>query len=225
MKLARAVGLRVPFVEMRSAEGIDYLLVERYDRITAAPRTLERLHQGDFCQALAIPSETKYENEGGPSLQQCFQLLRAASSVPAVDIVRLLDAVVFNYLVGNYDAHGKNFSLLYRGNAVKSRTTSLAALYDLVCTAYYPDLSRKMAMKIGGEYEADRIYPRHFERLAEEAGLSKPMVKRRVPSIAEDLKSRLPEVTPEHPVGIGVAELIRTRCDRAIARFQYEAGR
>lgn len=220
MKLAKAIGLRVPSVEMQSAEGIDYLLVERYDRFTAEPLVLERLHQEDFCQALGIASEHKYQNEGGPSLQQCFQLLRSAASVPAMEIVRLLDASIYNFLVGNYDAHGKNFSLLYHGRTSQTRTTSLAPLYDLVCTAYYPDLSHKMAMKIGGEYEADKIYPRHFERLAEEAGLSKPMVQRRVPSMAENIQSKLPEVTPEHPVGIGVAELIRSRCDRMIERYR-----
>ena len=36
---------------------------------------------------------------------------------------------------------------------------------------------------------------------------------------AENIKSRLPEVTPDHPVGIGVAELIRSRCNRTIERF------
>jgi serine/threonine-protein kinase HipA len=225
MKLAKAIGLLVPSVEMKSVEGIDYLLVERYDRTQEEDGTLERLHQEDFSQALGIASEYKYQSEGGPSLQQCFQLLRSASSIPAVDIVRLLDAAIFNFLIGNYDAHGKNFSLLYRGNAMQTLTTSFAPLYDLVCTAYYPDLSQKMAMKIGGEYEADRVYPRHFERLAEESGLSKPMVRRRVPSIAENIKSKLAEVTPEHTVGIGVAELIRNRCDRTLERFQNEPGR
>lgn len=225
MKLAGAVGLLVPPAEMGNVDGIDYLLVERYDRTKREEGNLERLHQEDFCQALGIPSETKYQNEGGPSVQQCFQLLRSATSVPAVDIVRLLDAVIFNFLIGNYDAHGKNFSLLYHGNTMQTRVTAFAPLYDLVCTAYYPDLSQKMAMKIGGEYEAGNVYPRHFERLAEEAGLSKPMVRRRVPSLAQAIKAKLPDVTPEHPAGIGLTELIQSRCDRAIERFQDQPGR
>ena len=75
---------------------------------------LERLHQEDFCQAQGIVSELKYQKEGGPSLKQCFALLREVSSAPVIDLARLLDAVIYNYLVGNNDAHGKNFSLLYK---------------------------------------------------------------------------------------------------------------
>ena len=82
------------------------------------------------------------------------------------------------------DAHGKNFSLLY---GEEHGETRLAPLYDLVCTTYYPELSKKTAMKIGGEYLLDRILPRHFEKLAEETGLAKPLVKRRVPELATDI--------------------------------------
>jgi len=119
MRLAAAIGLPTAKVEARSVEGMDYLRVERYDRVYRKDLihgpVLERLHQEDFCQAFGIVSEMKYQNEGGPSLKQCFALLRKVSSAPVIDLARLLDAVIFNYIVGNNDAHGKNFSLLYRG--------------------------------------------------------------------------------------------------------------
>jgi serine/threonine-protein kinase HipA len=90
MKLAAAAGLSAAAVETRSVQGIDYLLVDRYDRIhRTAPSgepTLERLHQEDFCQALGIVSEQKYQKEGGPSLKQCFALLREVSSAPVIDL-------------------------------------------------------------------------------------------------------------------------------------------
>ena len=87
----------------------------RTGRWPAGQPVLERLHQEDFCQAQGIVSEMKYQKEGGPSLKQCFSLLREVSSAPVVDLARFLDAVIYNYLVGNNDAHGKNFSLLYHG--------------------------------------------------------------------------------------------------------------
>ena len=121
-------------VEVGNAEGIDYLLVERYDRtldsLGGQPH-LKREHQEDFCQALGIVSENKYQNEGGPSLKQCFELLRDTSSAPVIDLQSLLDAVIFNYLTGNHDAHGKNFSLLYRD---ESSSIRLAPFYDLLST-------------------------------------------------------------------------------------------
>ena len=220
MKLAKAIGLPTPSVMMGNVEGIEYLLIERYDRIRTDDQSLERLHQEDFCQALGIASENKYQNEGGPSLQQCFQLLRDAASIPGLDLGRLLDAVVYNFLIGNNDAHGKNFSLLYSRDKAQAWTTSFAPLYDLVCTAYYPDLSPKMAMKIGGEYEFARVSPQHFDRLADEAGLNKPTVRRRVQSLARSIQSKLPTITPEHSVGNGVAEIIRNRCNSVIEMFK-----
>ena len=134
-------------------------------------------------------------------------------------MARSLDVYLLRQFVGRLiqDSHGE-MGFQYAESWLTD-SGSLAPLYDLVCTAYYPELSQKMAMKIGGEYEADKIYPRHLERLAVEAGLSNPVVQRRVPFLAESIKSKLPEVTSEHPVGIGVAELIRTRCDRMIERF------
>lgn len=217
MNLAHAVGLPVAKADVGHVEGMPYLRVERYDRVWRGEHGLERLHQEDFCQALGIVSEQKYQSEGGPSLERCFRLVRETSSLPALDLRALLDGVLFNFLIGNHDAHGKNFALLYTG---KTGTTRLAPFYDLLCTAHYPELSAKMAMKIGGEYYSDNIYPRHVERMAEEAGLGKPMVKRRILGLAAALLARLPEVTPEYPVAVEVAECIRSRCERTLHRFR-----
>ena len=80
MRLAQAVGLQAAGTEIRQVQGIEYLLVKRYDRRIEAgpngtPGLLEREHQEDFCQALGIVPENKYQNEGGPSLKQCFGLM------------------------------------------------------------------------------------------------------------------------------------------------------
>jgi serine/threonine-protein kinase HipA len=177
---------------------------------------LQREHQEDFCQALGIVSEQKYQNEGGPSLKQCFELVRNISSVPVVDLQTLLNAVIFNLLIGNNDAHGKNFSLIYR----MAGQTRLAPLYDLVSTAAYPELSTKMAMKIGGEYEPERIGPRQIEKLANEAALSVPMVRSRVAELADAVIAALPAATPAEQFAAGLARQITNRCQRIIQRFR-----
>jgi serine/threonine-protein kinase HipA len=73
MKLAGTAGLPIAPVEIGSVEGLDYLLVERYDlhrRVGPdGAQIVKRLHQEDFCQALGIASEHKYQKEGGPSLK------------------------------------------------------------------------------------------------------------------------------------------------------------
>jgi serine/threonine-protein kinase HipA len=224
MKLAAASGLPAASVEVMNVEGIDYLLVERYDRIhkqgPGAEPVLERLHQEDFCQAHGLDSEHKYQREGGPSLKQCFGLLREVSSAPVVDLARLLDAVIYNYLVGNNDAHGKNFSLLYRGAGTPNLEIRLSPLYDVVSTLYYPELSRDMAMKIGGEYSSEKVSARNFEQLAAEAGLGKPLVRSRVAEMAERVIAALAKVEIAHPVAEKVAGLIRQRSEKVRDSFQ-----
>jgi serine/threonine-protein kinase HipA len=225
MTLAAALGLPTAPVEIRSVDGMDYLLVERYDRHhhRAGPDgkpALERLHQEDFCQAQAIVPDHKYQKEGGPSLKKCFALLREVSSAPVVDLARLLDAVIYNWLVGNNDAHGKNFSLLYTGGGPEDIETRLSPLYDIVCTVYYPDLSREMAMKIGDQYSSERVTPKDFEKLADEAGLAKPLVRRRVPELAEILLERLPKIDTPNAASEQVAVLIRKRSEKAIETFR-----
>ena len=224
MSLAAATGLPAAKVETRTVEGIKYLLVERYDRVhrqAEGGTILERLHQEDFCQAQNIAPEMKYQKEGGPSLKQCFRLIRDASSAPVIDLARLLDAVIFNYLVGNNDAHGKNFSLLYHGSGTAHLALRLAPLYDVVSTVYYPELSKEMAMKIGKEYSSERVTPSDFEKLAEEAGLAKPIVKQHVLELAEAILDVIDKTKAQvaHPVGQAVATLIRERCEKAKTRF------
>jgi serine/threonine-protein kinase HipA len=215
MKLAAAAGLPTAAVEARNVDGTDYLLVERYDRthrpVEGGQPVLDRRHQEDFCQAQGIMSETKYQKEGGPSLKQCFGLLREVSSTPVVDLARLLDAVIFNHLVGNNDAHGKNFSLLYHGTGTNKMEIRFSPLYDVVSTMYYPELRGDMAMKIGLEYSSEKVTPKHFEQLAEEAGLGKPLVRERVPELAEKVIAALPKVEIANPVAEKVRDLILKR--------------
>ncbi|PYT26895.1 MAG: kinase [Acidobacteria bacterium] len=220
MKLAAAAGLSAAAVETRNVEGLDYLLVERYDRIhrpvPGGEPVLERLHQEDFCQAHGIVPENKYQKEGGPSLKQCFALLREVSSAPVIDLARLLDAVIYNFLVGNNDAHGKNFSLLYRGARTENLEIRLSPLYDVVSTVYYPELSRDMAMRIGDEYSSEKVTAKNFEQLAQEAGLGKPLVRGRVAELSERVIAALPKVEIAHPVAEKVAALIRQRSENAL---------
>ena len=70
-----------------------------------------------------------------------------------------------------------------------------------------------MAMKIGREYSSDKVTPKDFEQLAEEAGLAKPIVRNRVPELAETVIANLDKAGIEHPVAEAVAALIRKRCE------------
>jgi serine/threonine-protein kinase HipA len=163
----------------------EFLLVERYDR-RHGDDSVRRLHQEDFCQALGISSNRKYQSEGGPTLPDCFALLRRAAAVPAREASRLLDFVALSFLVGNHDAHGKNYSLLYGPDASKA---VLAPAYDVLSTIAYENvrpMSRKMAMSIGKEYRPDYVRPRHLDALLASAELGAAAARRRLRTLAAD---------------------------------------
>lgn len=172
MELAGAVGLPVAKVDKRrSVSGTPHLIVERYDRdLTAEP--IRRLHQEDVCQALGYPSDRKYQADGGPTIQGTVELLRRCSAVPAQDLPTLWRALVFNWLIGNCDAHAKNFSLLY-----DQGTPTLAPLYDLVSTVIYPDLTTRLAMSIDGARSIEEVNARAWAALADQVGYSLRFVR------------------------------------------------
>ncbi len=207
LKLAKNIGLLVAEADLRKSENIHFLLIKRYDRVLNSnnPEKIMRLHQEDFCQALAVSSRNKYQNEGGPSLKQCFDLIRAQSSRPVVDLERMVNAVIFNYLIGNCDAHGKNFSFLYLDGV------QLAPLYDLICTLCYEELDKKMAMKLGGEYNINKISMQNFDKLAEEIQFAKPALRKRIVELADKVLLALPSIEIEYSRQEKVAALIEAR--------------
>jgi serine/threonine-protein kinase HipA len=223
MALAGALKLDVARTQIQTiADGVQehhYLLVTRYDRQPGLPS--QRLHQEDFCQALGVVPEHKYQNEGGPGLAQAFALLRNATRPSAPHTLKLLDYVVFNALVGNHDAHGKNFSLL-----TTPAGAVLTPLYDALCTAIYPTLTDKMAMKIGSKYKFSEVLARHWEQFATEAALSPAQVKRRILDIAKRLPglARATQVAMQadgnsHAVLDQIVTLIDQRCTLTIRRL------
>ena len=175
MMLARAVGLNVPPVTVRSVGNRPCIVVQRYDRAIDANGMVTRVHQEDFCQALGFPPERKYQQEGGPLIRDCIGLLREWSTVAALDIRDFLDGLIFNVLIGNADAHGKNYSILYRKTERR-----LAPFYDLVCTLAWPELSKTPAMKIGKSESIETITPAHWQKMAGESRVGWPMLRERI---------------------------------------------
>ena len=185
MALAKTIGLDVPesFIYRYGEEKV--FVIKRYDRVQNGP-TVKRLHQEDFCQALGVLPEYKYEAEGGPSLVACFNLVRNNSTRAARDVLSLLNWVIFNVLIGNSDAHAKNISLLLLGSG-----PVLAPFYDLLSTRIYSHygLTENLAMKIGGESDPDLIQKKHWLAFAEEIEIKPHLVLNRVVDIAKRIEA------------------------------------
>lgn len=190
MRLAEAVKLSVPGSSIWQGRNHIAYIVKRYDRIKSKGGLIERLHQEDMCQALGCMPNQKYENEGGPGLALCGQILDMHSSQPILDKQSLIKWVIFNYLIGNADAHGKNLSLI-RGT---DGSIYLAPFYDLISTRVYPEISAKMAMKIGKEARFDWIMGRHWQQMAEQLDLKFSYLKKLIGEMAGTLEEAMPGI-------------------------------
>ena len=181
MTLAKELGLKVPDVDLLNFAGKDIFVVERYDRHIEG-NMIQRLHQEDFCQALGILSTEKYQSDGGPGISSIYNCIKENLTVPALELKKFLTYVIFNYLVGNCDSHGKNYSILYCKN-----TTRLSPMYDIVATTIYPFLTDKLSMKIGSHYEIDKVCKEDFAQLAKELNIKLSVIQ----GIFKDFSSKL----------------------------------
>jgi serine/threonine-protein kinase HipA len=167
MTLAARCGLSAAQVELGSYAGRPCLIVERYDRdLSRTPAS--RRHQEDLCQALGLTPDFKYQQPSWrqPSFGSLAELIDAHGLRPGVDRLAAAAGAVFNYLVGNADAHAKNLSLLHEPGGVR-----LAPLYDLVSTSVYPDLNRDLALGIGDAFSPDDVGLAAWSDLASDLGL------------------------------------------------------
>lgn len=186
LTLARELGIRAATSTVIHPGGQPVIVVARYDRLARDGRFL-RIHQEDFCQALSVPPELKYQNDGGPSVKTVASLLRDNSSDANGDLNRFAAALAFNWLISGPDAHAKNYSLLIApGSQVR-----LAPLYDLTSSLPYPALisphKAKLAMKIGSKYKIKDIARRHWESCARELGIPAPRLLEQIHLMAERL--------------------------------------
>ena len=188
MTLAQQIGLETPNVDILTLKNHDFYVIERYDRIIENG-VYTRLHQEDFCQILGVHPNHKYQNEGGPSITHLFGALRTFQQqgvMKGTDTFRLMRLILFNFLIGNGDAHGKNFSIVYRNNRVE-----LAPCYDLLSTLVYGNWHKEsMAMKIASKYKFKAIALHHFERMAEDIGISPKFVRKEGRKITQSMNKQ-----------------------------------
>jgi serine/threonine-protein kinase HipA len=186
---ARRAGLIAANTWIATFEDQSAIVAKRYDRVNSVQGWVQRIHQEDTCQALGVPPERKYQNEGGPTSTAIASLLRRTLPGQEADIAisRFLDALILNWLICGTDAHSKNYSLLLAGRQVR-----LAPLYDVASALPYPDMpiqKLRLAMKFGGSYLVTPRTPSMWPRVSKELGLPVDVVMEH----AQSLMDRLPD--------------------------------
>lgn len=205
--LANAVGIDTAEIELKRFGASVASLSQRYDRTRDEAGYVQRLHQQDFCQALArLPTE-RYEAEGGPAVAECVRLVEHTSSDPLSDLDALLTRILFNCAAGNADAHGKNFALLH----TPSSGWRLAPAYDLVCTKAFTGISEALAMRIGQHAQLDKIHHADICALARDFGMGARLVTSRAVDLCDAVLDALPTTTTQFQHRFGDSPAIE-RC-------------
>ena len=237
LTLARRTGLRSARADVRVLGGRSCLVVRRYDRQRLADGRVERLHQEDFLSAMGRDPWLKYErgnarrltpgggfgepaplrDEPGPGLVEMAALLEA--HVGQASLLRLARAVTFNVLIGNADAHARNYSLLLPPDG----SVAFAPLYDLVCTRAYQGLTTDAAQQVNDVEDIDAITMRDLHAQFVSWGLPRSVLMRLDQMVDHAL--RVLGRAVDETVGKGgdpaharrVAELIAERARRMLA--------
>lgn len=186
LRLAKQCGLNAVSLEVFFCSE-PVLVIERYDRIQKEKK-IQRLHQLDFCQLTGRLPDQKYEKEGGISLKMIFDVIDRYTDKPALNRLKALDWILFNYLIGNADAHAKNLAVLVLPN----NKIQLAPFYDILCTQLYDSLDTRMAMAIGGEYRPEWVRKKNWHQFAQDISINITLLRERALKLAAKMSQCLP---------------------------------
>ena len=233
MSAARLCGMSVADAKLLRL-GNPVLAVERFDREVShvdGRLVVSRCHQEDMAQALGVNGGSKYAELDGGSIHVMAELLKRHGARPASDVAGLAQTACLNYLVGNCDAHLKNFSILHEGrDRDGGALVSLAPAYDVVSTTYFPNHPRRLAMRLGDARTIDEVTPDSLHALAADLGirdsalrrLARPLVEGMVDGVRRASEGELGPVLESTPY---IADdLIEDMMPRVRVLSEYCAG-
>jgi serine/threonine-protein kinase HipA len=146
------------------------------------------VQQEDFVQLLGLPPKAKYE----VGWRQCFELVDRHVKDGEAARRELIERLFFNLLIGNGDAHGKNFALLFGPRGVE-----LTPAYDLLCTQAYPSLSEAFSMKVGPARRQEELTALAWQEVASVARLPLDWIKQRGSELCSAVPLALRELGPQ----------------------------
>lgn len=151
MAIASGLGIEVPsFALTKLKDGSWAYLVKRFDRDKGLKR-----HQEDFCQILE--EENKYKG----SYEQIAEKLKDVSAFPGLDLQLFFERILFFFLIGNGDAHLKNFSIIYDDK----QNVRLSPAYDIVSSKLIIPEEEELAIAMNGK--KNNLKGRDFDLFAQ----------------------------------------------------------
>jgi serine/threonine-protein kinase HipA len=236
MTLARTLGFPVAEVAiLRTPQPV--LAVTRFDRTVHRQESgawVERRHIIDVCQACDLPVSYKYERNigsvgdaanyrDGVSLPKMFEQLR---HIPrkAIDRLSMLRWALYQFVIGNSDAHGKNFSFY-----VQRTGLTATPWYDLVSVVQYPQFSHEMAMAFGDEFNLDNVKGYALADFAQRCGIERQLLLRESRKLSDGIRQHAltvldaaPYLDDEREFARGIAEFALEQVEK-LSRYAKEA--
>jgi len=139
------------------------LIVTRFDRKPSG----EKLRLEDCAQILSKPKGQDYAGKYDAAYEDIAAIIRRYSSRAPIDLLRFFKRLIVFTLVGNCDAHLKNFSMLETPSGLR-----LSPAYDVVNSAFYDRFDQTLALSIGGQkIHLEEARQEVFRAFAREIGL------------------------------------------------------
>lgn len=143
MQAAAWCGLMPPKTYL--AENLEHYVVERFDRTD----TGVRLGYEDFTTLMKKPNDADAKYLGSYEALLQATLLYTGNQL---EVEKLYSYIVFNCLIGNGDAHLKNFALQYTPDM---REIFVSPPFDITHTLIYDSIDNKMALKLANS----KVFP------------------------------------------------------------------
>jgi len=193
LKLAKKIGLKVNEADILKIENEKILLVKRFDRFYDEEKDLViKKHIIDGCQILNIPPVYKYQKVFGEnsfiegvSIKKLSNVIDKYCNLKEKDT--FINWILFNLIIGNTDAHGKNISFY-----VEKKGISITPFYDILNTAMYKDFyDTKLAMSIGDNFELEHIEYSDLIDLADDLDVKDTFLINRFKKLLKKTKKEL----------------------------------
>jgi len=201
MRLATRLGLRTAEVSIVRVPH-PVLVVQRFDR-EAGDAGVRRIHVIDACQALDLPVAYKYERNfgsgkdvryirDGVSFERLFSTAVSYTTQKALTRQALTRWAIFQYLIGNADAHGKNVSFFCSAGGL-----AMAPFYDMASVVQYEGLDHEFAMAYGDAFGLDDVSPFAWADFAKRSGLQRSYLAREMTRMAHVALEQAPRQAVE----------------------------
>ena len=201
MSLARRMGLPAAEVALLRAPR-PVLVVRRFDRDlqgTDGQVRVHRRHIIDACQACDLPLSYKYERHLGSALEvrhiregMSFERMFGCAELTgnkAFARLTMLRWALFQFLIGNSDAHGKNFSFFMRPGGLLEP----APWYDLVSVLQYNGFDAELAMAYGDVFAHEEVSAFALADFATRCGIDRKLMRREGQRLAKLVTSAAAE--------------------------------